>query len=89
MTGRPRVIQSQPRMNKTQLPVDIPTIDPDCVSLLRKYSRQELSFEDESKLYNSLVSLVKAQYPFDDALQDNIVYFLKRLETGTSSVENC
>ncbi|KAK2959072.1 hypothetical protein BLNAU_5867 [Blattamonas nauphoetae] len=80
MTLTPRVIQSRAGTKKTQLSVDIPTIDPDCVSLLKKYSRQDLSFEDESQLFNSLVSLIKAQYPFDDALQDNIVYFLTRLE---------
>ncbi|KAK2953647.1 hypothetical protein BLNAU_11368 [Blattamonas nauphoetae] len=40
----------------------------------------QLSFEDKSKMYYSLVALVKAEYPFDDALQDRAFRFLKTLE---------
>ncbi|KAK2959990.1 hypothetical protein BLNAU_4873 [Blattamonas nauphoetae] len=40
----------------------------------------KLSFEDKSRLYHSLVALVKAEYPFDKALQDRAALFLKRLE---------
>ncbi|KAK2960133.1 hypothetical protein BLNAU_5016 [Blattamonas nauphoetae] len=40
----------------------------------------ELSFEDKSAIYNSLVTLVKDEYPFDDALQDRAVRFLKSIE---------
>ncbi|KAK2961647.1 hypothetical protein BLNAU_3445 [Blattamonas nauphoetae] len=40
----------------------------------------ELSFEKKSSIYNSLVALVKAEYPFDKALQDKAVNFLKYLE---------
>ncbi|KAK2960031.1 hypothetical protein BLNAU_4914 [Blattamonas nauphoetae] len=37
----------------------------------------ELSFEDKSPLFNSLVALVKAGYTFDNTLQDRAVVFLK------------
>ncbi|KAK2957751.1 hypothetical protein BLNAU_7185 [Blattamonas nauphoetae] len=40
----------------------------------------DLSFEDKSTIHNSLVALVKAEYPFDKALQDRAVQFLKSLE---------
>ncbi|KAK2960154.1 hypothetical protein BLNAU_5037 [Blattamonas nauphoetae] len=40
----------------------------------------ELSFEDKSAVFNSLVTLVKAEYPFDDALQDRAVRFMKSIE---------
>ncbi|KAK2941766.1 hypothetical protein BLNAU_23314 [Blattamonas nauphoetae] len=40
----------------------------------------ELSFEDKSTIYNSLVALVKADYPFDNALQLRAVRFLKNVE---------
>ncbi|KAK2955942.1 hypothetical protein BLNAU_9102 [Blattamonas nauphoetae] len=39
-----------------------------------------MSFEDMSQIYNSLISLVKEEYPFDDVLQDRAVIFLRRLE---------
>ncbi|KAK2958869.1 hypothetical protein BLNAU_6118 [Blattamonas nauphoetae] len=39
-----------------------------------------LSFEDKSTIYYSLVTLVKAEYPFSNALQDRAVRFLKSLE---------
>ncbi|KAK2944216.1 hypothetical protein BLNAU_20885 [Blattamonas nauphoetae] len=39
----------------------------------------ELSFEDKSTIYCSLLNLVKADYPFDDALQDKAIRFLKIL----------
>ncbi|KAK2960051.1 hypothetical protein BLNAU_4934 [Blattamonas nauphoetae] len=40
----------------------------------------ELSFEDKSRIYNSLVALVKAEYPFDKALHDRAVVFLISLK---------
>ncbi|KAK2961662.1 hypothetical protein BLNAU_3460 [Blattamonas nauphoetae] len=40
----------------------------------------ELSFEDKSTIYHSLVTLVKAEYPFDNALQDRAARFLMVLE---------
>ncbi|KAK2951666.1 hypothetical protein BLNAU_13405 [Blattamonas nauphoetae] len=40
----------------------------------------ELSFNDKSAIYRSLVALVKTEYPFDNALQDKVVQFLKNLE---------
>ncbi|KAK2957756.1 hypothetical protein BLNAU_7190 [Blattamonas nauphoetae] len=40
----------------------------------------DLSFEDKSTIYRSLVALVKAKYPFDIELQDRCVQFLKSLE---------
>ncbi|KAK2944211.1 hypothetical protein BLNAU_20880 [Blattamonas nauphoetae] len=39
----------------------------------------DLSFEDQSKIYCSLVALVKAKCPLDDALQERAVRFLKSL----------
>ncbi|KAK2960089.1 hypothetical protein BLNAU_4972 [Blattamonas nauphoetae] len=40
----------------------------------------DLSFDDESGIYCSLVALVKAEYMFDDVLQDRAAQFLKILE---------
>ncbi|KAK2957856.1 hypothetical protein BLNAU_7290 [Blattamonas nauphoetae] len=40
----------------------------------------KLSFEDQSTIYNSLVSLVKESYHFDNALQERAVQFLNDLE---------
>ncbi|KAK2958395.1 hypothetical protein BLNAU_6665 [Blattamonas nauphoetae] len=39
-----------------------------------------MSFDEKSAIYNSLLALVKAQHPFDNALQDRTVRFLKHLE---------
>ncbi|KAK2963086.1 hypothetical protein BLNAU_2109 [Blattamonas nauphoetae] len=47
---------------------------------LNFYPNSELSFEEKSRIYCSLVSLVKAGYPFDNALLDKAVQFLKNLE---------
>ncbi|KAK2942483.1 hypothetical protein BLNAU_22594 [Blattamonas nauphoetae] len=40
----------------------------------------KLSFEDKSRIYNSLVALVKAEYPFDITLKRKAIRFLKSLE---------
>ncbi|KAK2957744.1 hypothetical protein BLNAU_7178 [Blattamonas nauphoetae] len=40
----------------------------------------ELSFEKKSTIFNSLVTLVKTEYTFDDPLQDKAIRFLKSLE---------
>ncbi|KAK2942173.1 hypothetical protein BLNAU_22900 [Blattamonas nauphoetae] len=40
----------------------------------------DLSFKDQSTIYNSLVSLVKESYHFDNALQERAAQFLKGLE---------
>ncbi|KAK2946191.1 hypothetical protein BLNAU_18867 [Blattamonas nauphoetae] len=40
----------------------------------------ELSLEDQSSIYCSLIALVKAEYPFDTALQDKAVHFLKNVQ---------
>ncbi|KAK2961665.1 hypothetical protein BLNAU_3463 [Blattamonas nauphoetae] len=40
----------------------------------------KLSFAEKSKIYCSLVALVNAEHPFDNALQDRAVRFLKSLE---------
>ncbi|KAK2957791.1 hypothetical protein BLNAU_7225 [Blattamonas nauphoetae] len=42
-----------------------------------RYSR--LSYDEQLRVYCSLVALVKAEYPFDEELQDNAAHFLKRL----------
>ncbi|KAK2959856.1 hypothetical protein BLNAU_5053 [Blattamonas nauphoetae] len=39
----------------------------------------DLSFEDKSAIYCSLLGLVKEEYPFDNALQDRAAQFLKSL----------
>ncbi|KAK2962006.1 hypothetical protein BLNAU_3062 [Blattamonas nauphoetae] len=39
----------------------------------------QLSLEDHSTLYCSLVALVKAQYPFDERLEDKAAWFLRYL----------
>ncbi|KAK2948014.1 hypothetical protein BLNAU_17050 [Blattamonas nauphoetae] len=49
-------------------------------SFLRFDSHSELSFDDQSRIYNSLVALVKAEYPFGKTLQDRAVQFLKSIE---------
>ncbi|KAK2942175.1 hypothetical protein BLNAU_22902 [Blattamonas nauphoetae] len=47
----------------------------------------DLSFEDQSTIYNSLVALVKGKHPFDDALQDRAVRFLNDLEPRWDGVD--
>ncbi|KAK2961675.1 hypothetical protein BLNAU_3473 [Blattamonas nauphoetae] len=47
----------------------------------------KLSFEDKSVIYCSLVSLVKAEYPFDNILQNRAVNFLKNLEPESNNKE--
>ncbi|KAK2957843.1 hypothetical protein BLNAU_7277 [Blattamonas nauphoetae] len=42
----------------------------------------DLSFEDKSVIYTSLVALVKAEYPFDDFLQFKAARLLENLEPG-------
>ncbi|KAK2961663.1 hypothetical protein BLNAU_3461 [Blattamonas nauphoetae] len=42
-------------------------------------TNSELSFDDKSSIYNSLVALVKTKYPFGDPLQDKVIRFLKSL----------
>ncbi|KAK2960038.1 hypothetical protein BLNAU_4921 [Blattamonas nauphoetae] len=43
-------------------------------------SNSKMLFEDKSRIYNSLVALVKAGYPFDKTLQDRAAQFLKNVE---------
>ncbi|KAK2961680.1 hypothetical protein BLNAU_3478 [Blattamonas nauphoetae] len=47
---------------------------------LKVNPNSDLSFDKKSTVYCSLVALVKAEYPFDNALQDKTARFLKRLE---------
>ncbi|KAK2955456.1 hypothetical protein BLNAU_9503 [Blattamonas nauphoetae] len=56
------------------------TVKPEEEPFLDFDPKTELSFEDLSKIYNSLVALVKAGYPFDKALQDKAVQFLESLD---------
>ncbi|KAK2943461.1 hypothetical protein BLNAU_21644 [Blattamonas nauphoetae] len=65
--------------HNTHPSVDLATIVPDCLSLWLKYSKQRSTFEYQSELYASLVSLIKAEYPLEDSLQDEAVLFLKNL----------
>ncbi|KAK2960043.1 hypothetical protein BLNAU_4926 [Blattamonas nauphoetae] len=59
--------------------VELATVVPDSLSLWMKYSNSRTSLEDRTELYASLVSLIKAEYPLDDTLQDQTVHFLKSL----------
>ncbi|KAK2960132.1 hypothetical protein BLNAU_5015 [Blattamonas nauphoetae] len=43
--------------------------------------KSKLSFDDQSSIYHSLVALVKAEYPFDETLQDKAAQFLKGHES--------
>ncbi|KAK2958391.1 hypothetical protein BLNAU_6661 [Blattamonas nauphoetae] len=47
--------------------------------LLSFDAESDLSFEDKSTLYSSLVSLIQEKCVFDDTLQDKTVVFLKHL----------
>ncbi|KAK2954853.1 hypothetical protein BLNAU_10183 [Blattamonas nauphoetae] len=55
-------------------------IIPESEPFLNFDSLSELTFEDKSAVYNSLVALVQAKYPFNDALQERAVRFLNDLE---------
>ncbi|KAK2945467.1 putative serine/threonine protein kinase [Blattamonas nauphoetae] len=44
------------------------------------YRDKELTFQDKSTLFYSLVALVKANYPFNETLQDRAFWFLKSLK---------
>ncbi|KAK2959826.1 hypothetical protein BLNAU_5315 [Blattamonas nauphoetae] len=55
------------------------TIKPEEEPFLIFDVNSKLSFEDQSTIYDSLVALAKAGYPFDTALQDKAVRFLKSL----------
>ncbi|KAK2941770.1 hypothetical protein BLNAU_23318 [Blattamonas nauphoetae] len=46
-----------------------------------------MSFEDMSRIYNSLVALVKADYTFDKALQDRAAEFLKNISQESRKME--
>ncbi|KAK2957827.1 hypothetical protein BLNAU_7261 [Blattamonas nauphoetae] len=59
---------------------NLPTIDPLQEPFLTFDTSSELCFEDKSDVYCSLVALVKAEYPFDSALQERAALFLKSLE---------
>ncbi|KAK2950209.1 hypothetical protein BLNAU_14895 [Blattamonas nauphoetae] len=48
-------------------------------SYLNFDENSELSFDDKAAIFSSLVALVKAEYPFDDALQDRAARFLQNL----------
>ncbi|KAK2944763.1 hypothetical protein BLNAU_20296 [Blattamonas nauphoetae] len=69
--------------NKTFLlhsPESRSTIKPEEEPFLTFNPNSKLSFKDKTTVYRSLVALVKAEYPFDDALQDQAARFLKDLE---------
>ncbi|KAK2959937.1 hypothetical protein BLNAU_5134 [Blattamonas nauphoetae] len=56
------------------------TIKPEEAPFLTFDANAEMSFQDRSSVYCSLVDLVKREYPFDNALQDKAGRFLKSLE---------
>ncbi|KAK2959998.1 hypothetical protein BLNAU_4881 [Blattamonas nauphoetae] len=58
----------------------ISTIDPEREPFLIFGLKTELSFVAKSSIYCSLIGLVQAEYPFDKAVQDRAVQFLKNLE---------
>ncbi|KAK2963087.1 hypothetical protein BLNAU_2110 [Blattamonas nauphoetae] len=56
------------------------TVTPEEEPFLNFDPNAQLSFEDMSRIFNSLVVLVKAGYPFDNALEDRAAQFLESLE---------
>ncbi|KAK2957795.1 hypothetical protein BLNAU_7229 [Blattamonas nauphoetae] len=53
------------------------TVEPLQEPFLNFDPNSELSFEDKSAVYNSLVALVKTDYHFNNALQDRAIRFLR------------
>ncbi|KAK2963618.1 hypothetical protein BLNAU_1183 [Blattamonas nauphoetae] len=49
-------------------------------TVLNYPSNSQITFKDESAVFNSLVAIVKQGYPFDRALQDRAVRELERVE---------
>ncbi|KAK2962007.1 hypothetical protein BLNAU_3063 [Blattamonas nauphoetae] len=80
MSLDPSVFQKNSEADTPHMSVSLPTIDSEREPFLHFPLNTELSSQDESMIYNSLVALVKAEYPFDDALQDKAVLFLQYLE---------
>ncbi|KAK2959993.1 hypothetical protein BLNAU_4876 [Blattamonas nauphoetae] len=56
------------------------TVQPEDEPFLNFDPKSKLFFRDKYRIYNSLVALVHAGYPFDDALQDKAAQFLEKLE---------
>ncbi|KAK2959994.1 hypothetical protein BLNAU_4877 [Blattamonas nauphoetae] len=63
------------------------TIKPEEEPFLIYDSSTELSVKAKSKIYNSLVALVKAGYPFPDNLQNRAAQFLNNIEPWLSQKE--
>ncbi|KAK2946740.1 hypothetical protein BLNAU_18336 [Blattamonas nauphoetae] len=63
-----------------RLPDSPSNIDPLQEPFLNFDSNSSMSFEDQSTIYRSLVTLVKAESPFDNAILDRAALFLKSLE---------
>ncbi|KAK2950201.1 hypothetical protein BLNAU_14887 [Blattamonas nauphoetae] len=82
MSINPRVFQTTSDARTPHRADSLATIDPGREPFLSFRGRPQLSFEEKSRIYCSLVSLVKAGYPFDKTLQDRAALFLKSLESG-------
>ncbi|KAK2955342.1 hypothetical protein BLNAU_9735 [Blattamonas nauphoetae] len=79
MSISPRMFRGQSQVQNPRKYVDHPTVDPEREPFLHFTLNTKLSFQDEMTIFNSLVALVKTEYPFDKALQDRAVSFLKSL----------
>ncbi|KAK2960049.1 hypothetical protein BLNAU_4932 [Blattamonas nauphoetae] len=55
-------------------------VQPEDEPFLNFDPNSKMSFDGKSRVYNSLVTLVKAEYPFEKALQDRAARLLKCLE---------
>ncbi|KAK2960052.1 hypothetical protein BLNAU_4935 [Blattamonas nauphoetae] len=64
----------------THSPTSPSSVKPEEKPFVYFATNSDLSFEEKSAIYCSLVSLVKAGYPFDDALLSRAARFLKDLE---------
>ncbi|KAK2941771.1 hypothetical protein BLNAU_23319 [Blattamonas nauphoetae] len=82
MSINPRVFQKSSDARTPHRADSLATIDPGREPFLSFRGRPQLSFEEKLRIYCSLVSLVKAGYPFDKTLQDRAALFLKSLESG-------
>ncbi|KAK2946271.1 hypothetical protein BLNAU_18792 [Blattamonas nauphoetae] len=81
-------LQSRPRTTvQSHPPASIPIFLPEREPFLNFERNSKLSFEDKSTVYCSLVALVNAKFPFDNALQDKAVQFLNHLEPEDFGME--
>ncbi|KAK2942519.1 hypothetical protein BLNAU_22575 [Blattamonas nauphoetae] len=81
MSINPRVFQTTSDTRTPHRAVALATIVPEREPFMNFDPNSELSFEDKSMIYCSLITLVKAGYPFGKALQERAALFLKSLDS--------